>query len=80
MEAVGPDNTSPESSLSKQTGSSWPRDWTQVSYVSCIGSRFFTTEPPGNPKRVAISSCYLNLEVGMEEMIKYQPSQRGFME
>ena len=27
-------------------GSSWPRDWTCVSYVSCIDSRFFTTEPP----------------------------------
>ena len=61
-------------------GSSWPRDWTHVSYVSCIGSGFFTTEPPRNPKRVAIYSCYLNLEVGMEEMIKHQPSQRGFME
>ena len=27
-------------------GSSQPRDWTCVSYVSCIDSWFFTTEPP----------------------------------
>ena len=24
-------------------GSSQPRDWTHVSYISCIGRRFFTT-------------------------------------
>ena len=27
--------------------SSWPRDWTHVSYSSCIAGRFFTTEPSG---------------------------------
>ena len=27
-------------------GSSWPRDWTQVSYIA---GRFFTAEPPGKP-------------------------------
>ena len=28
-------------------GSSWPRDWTHVSWVSCIAGGFFTTEPLG---------------------------------
>ena len=28
-------------------GSSGPRDWTCVSYGSCIAGRFFTVEPPG---------------------------------
>ena len=31
-------------------GSSWPRNWTQVSCVSCIAGCFFTAEPPGKPK------------------------------
>ena len=29
--------------ISSSRGSSWPRDWTCVSYVSCTGSGFFTT-------------------------------------
>ena len=29
-------------------GSSWPRDWTQV---SCITGRFFPSEPPGKPQQ-----------------------------
>ena len=29
--------------------SSWPRDRTHVSYVSCIAGGFFTAEPPGKP-------------------------------
>ena len=29
-------------------GSSQPRDWTQVSWISCIASGFFTTEPPAS--------------------------------
>ena len=32
-------------------GSSQPRDWTCVSYVSCIGAGSLSTEPPGKPKR-----------------------------
>ena len=28
-----------------------PGDWTRVSYVSCIASVFFTTEPPGKPRK-----------------------------
>ena len=31
-------------------GSSWPRDWTPVSWGSGIVGKFFTTEPPGKPK------------------------------
>ena len=27
----------------------WLSGWTHVSCVSCTGSRFFTTEPPGKP-------------------------------
>ena len=30
-------------------GSSWPRDWSNVSCISCIANRFFTDEPPGKP-------------------------------
>ena len=35
-------------------GSSWPKDWTQV---SCIAGGFFTAEPPGKPQ----TSKYLYL-------------------
>ena len=35
--------------ISSSSGSSWPRDWTQVSYISCIGREFCTTEPIGKP-------------------------------
>ena len=43
-------------------GSSWCRDWTPISCVSCIASGFFTAEPPGKPS-VAQSrlSSVLNL-------------------
>ena len=30
-------------------GSSQPRDWTHISFVSCAASGFFTTEPLGKP-------------------------------
>ena len=36
--------------ISYSRASSQPRDPTQVSSVSCIAGRFFTTEPPGKPK------------------------------
>ena len=36
--------------VSFSRGSSRPRDWTQVSCVSCIAGRFFTTVPPGKPR------------------------------
>ena len=32
-------------------GSSQPRDWTQVSCISCMAGRYFTAEPPGKPLR-----------------------------
>ena len=36
--------------ISYSKGSSQPRDQTQVSWISCITGRFFTTETPGKPK------------------------------
>jgi len=39
------------SSISYFRGSSWPRDRTHISCVSCIASRFFTTAPPGKPHK-----------------------------
>ena len=30
-------------------GSSWPKDWTHTSWISCIAGGFFTTEPSGKP-------------------------------
>ena len=33
--------------ISYSRGSSWPRDWTHISWVSCIAVRYFTTESPG---------------------------------
>ena len=35
--------------ISFSRGSSWPRDWT---HVSCLGSGFFTSEPPGKPLNI----------------------------
>ena len=34
--------------ISSSRGSSWPRDWTHVSCVSCTAGGFFTAEPPFN--------------------------------
>ena len=45
-------------SISYSSGSSWPRDWTHVSCVSCIADRFFT--------RWAIREA----PFGFEEMLK----------
>ena len=39
-------------------GSSWPRDWTQV---SCIGSRVFTTESLGKPELLLFFNFYWRL-------------------
>ena len=39
-------------------GSSWPRDSTQV---SCIAGRFFITEPPGKPHKMAFSHLNINM-------------------
>ena len=38
-------------------GSSWPRDLTPVSCVSCLTGGFFTAEPPGKPK-----ACFIRLQ------------------
>ena len=40
-------------------GSSWPRNWICVSFVSCIASGFFTAEPPWKPQKVACA-CVLS--------------------
>ena len=46
-------------------GSSWPRDRTWVSFVSCIAGEFFTTEPPGKPHSVH-SSVFMGFPGGSE--------------
>ena len=38
--------------------SSPPRDQTQVSFISCIACGFFTSEPPGKPKKSYINILY----------------------
>ena len=35
--------------ISYPSRTSWPRDWTCSSCISCIAGGFFTTEPPGKP-------------------------------
>ena len=35
-------------------GSSWPRNWTHISCVSCIAGGFFTTVPPGKPQILTV--------------------------
>ena len=42
--------------ISSSRGDPDPGDWTQVSYISCIAGRLFTTEPPGRPKSTIINS------------------------
>ena len=37
--------------ISSSKGSSQPRDWTHISWVSCIAGRLFTTEPQGSPNK-----------------------------
>ena len=42
--------------------SSWPRDWTHISYISHIAGGFFTTKPPGKPPRpqyVSLTCCVI---------------------
>ena len=39
-------------------GSSWPRDRTCISSVSCIAGEFFTAEPPEKPQKTLITSYY----------------------
>ena len=42
-------NTGEWVTISSSRGSSWPRDWIWISYVSCMTDGFFTAEPPGKP-------------------------------
>ena len=48
--------------ISSSRGSSWLRDQTLISCLSCVGRQvfFFTTEPPGKPMHVCIY-VYLDL-------------------
>ena len=42
MELILQDGTLEWVAIYYSRGSSWPRDWTHVSYISCIAGRFFT--------------------------------------
>ena len=42
--------------VSSSRGSSRPRDQTRVSCVSCTDRWFFTTEPPGSPAQLSLTS------------------------
>ena len=65
-------------------GSSWPRDWTQVSHTA---GGFFMSEPPGKPKNTGVDSLTLlqetfltqewNLSLLLCRQILYQLSNRG---
>ena len=39
--------------------SSWPRDWTCISWISSIAGRFFIAEPPGKPKYKVYTDIYI---------------------
>ena len=54
--------------ISFSRGPSWPRNWTRI---SCIEGGFFTTEPPGKPKRKTWGSANL-LWVAISELGKYR--------
>ena len=47
--------------ISFSRGSSWPRDWTCLSFVSCSTDRFFTTAPsgklPSTHEELSFHSC-----------------------
>ena len=43
--------------ISSSRGSSWPKDRTCISGISCIASEFFTTEPPGKPQVFVDKYC-----------------------
>ena len=40
-------------------GSSWPRDWTSIFCVSCIGRQIFYTAPPGIPLCVCVCATLI---------------------
>ena len=45
--------------ISSSRGPSWPRDRTHVSWGTCIGSGFFTTEPPGKTSTLSTNHIFL---------------------
>ena len=53
-------------------GSSWPRDWTCISWVSCITGVFFTTEPS------EWEATLLPLDFPQEYRIQYTPGKTHF--
>ena len=51
-------------------GSSQTRDWTYISFVSCITGRFFTTEPPGKPFVFLFKNLKSALSLSIEKQRK----------
>ena len=61
-------------------GSSWPRDWTHISCVSCITGGFFTTEPLGKLKIINVCCLQLqSLDVACYTAIGNQHSWTGLV-
>ena len=54
--------------ISFSKGSSWPRDWTCLSYT--VG-KFFTTKPPGKPVILFLSRIYITLEGNVDSLISW---------
>ena len=61
--------------ISSSRGSSWPRDGTGVSCISCTASRFFTTEPLGKPKA---KQKNLSLNTTLEVFLLYHTCEIKF--
>ena len=57
-------------------GSSWPRDWSWVHWVSCTAGGFFTAEPWGSPGYRVPKALYISLHFtsvqGEKEMFPIQ--------
>ena len=60
-------------------GSSLPRDWTRVSYVSSTAGRFFTTEPSGKPLNFFLPSFYWQRPSQTLSHISLQPEWKGIV-
>ena len=43
--------------ISCSRGSSWPKDWTRVFFISCIGRRIFLSLCLGSPSNVCVCVC-----------------------
>ena len=46
--------------VASSRGCSWPRDWTYISCVSCIGRQILYLEPPGKPILFHTTVIYLH--------------------